>query len=363
MSGASSNGASSAIYVDALDDPTLPLPEVPGFSSLGRLERVLKRGEFAVTAELNPPDSADPQEVYDRVSVFDGWVDGVNATDGSGANCHMSSVAICALLIRMGYAPILQISCRDYNRIAIQGNVLGAAALGVANILCLSGDGVQNGDHPEAKPVFDLDSTSLLETIRTMREEKRFLSGRKITSPPRVFLGAAANPFAPPHDFRVINLARKIAAGAEFIQTQYCFDVPMLKRFVSAARERGLLDSCFLLAGVGPLPSAKTARWMRTHVPGVHIPDAVIARMENAADQREEGLKICIEIMQEMREIPGISGVHVMAFRQEHHVPRLIQESGVLGDRKPWSAEVHRAMVMSSQGQEMAHAGASKVVN
>ena len=175
------------VYIDALEDPALPLPEVPGHSSLGRLERVLKRGEFAVTAELNPPDSADPQEVYDRVSVFDGWVDGINATDGSGANCHMSSVAICALLIRKGYAPIFQISCRDYNRIAIQGNVLGAAALGVANILCLSGDGVQNGDHPEAKPVFDLDSTSLLATIRQMRDEKRFLSGaRDFRCPARV---------------------------------------------------------------------------------------------------------------------------------------------------------------------------------
>lgn len=324
-------------YIDQLEDPAAPLPEVPGHSSLGRLERVLKRGEFAVTAELNPPDSADPADVDARVAVFDGWVDGVNATDGSGANCHMSSVAICALLIRRGYAPILQISCRDYNRIAIQGNVLGAAALGVANILCLSGDGVQNGDHPEAKPVFDLDSSSLLETIRQMRDERRFLSGRAISSPPRVFLGASANPFAPPYAFRVHNLARKIAAGAEFIQTQYCYDIPRLKAFAAEARERGLLEACFLLAGVGPLPSAKTARWMRNNVPGVHIPDEVIARLEGAKDQKEEGIRLCIEIIQEVKEIAGVSGVHVMAYRQEQHVARIIAESGALGARKPWS--------------------------
>jgi 5,10-methylenetetrahydrofolate reductase len=326
------------LYVDSADDIAAPLPDIPGFSSLGRLERVLKRGEFAVTAELNPPDSANPEDVYDRVAAFDGWVDGINATDGSGANCHMSSVSICALLVRRGYAPILQISCRDYNRIAIQGNVLGAAALGVANILCLTGDGVQNGDHPEAKPVFDLESTSLLATIKRMREERKFLSGRAITSPPRVFLGASANPFAPPHDFRVVNLARKIAAGAEFIQTQYCYDVPRLRAFVSEARDRGLLEECFLLAGVGPLPSAKTARWMRSNVPGVHIPDDVIARLEGARDQREEGIRLAIEIIQEVKEIAGISGVHVMAYRQEKEVPRIVGESGALNGRKPWSA-------------------------
>jgi 5,10-methylenetetrahydrofolate reductase len=319
------------------DHPGRPLEELPGHSSLGRLERVLKSGQFAVTAELNPPDSADPQDVYDRVEPFDGYVDGINATDGSGANCHMSSMAICALLTRVGYAPILQISCRDYNRIAIQGNVLGAAALGVCNVLCLSGDGVQNGDHPEAKPVFDLDSTSLLAVIKRMREERQFMSGRKISAPPRLFMGASANPFAPPFDFRPINLLRKVEAGAEFIQTQYCFDVPRLVSFMEQIRDMGLVQRCFILAGVGPLPSAKTARWMRANVPGVHIPDAIISRLEGATDQKEEGIRLCIEIIQQVREIAGISGVHIMAYRQEKEVPRIVETSGILNGRKPWS--------------------------
>lgn len=321
---------------DVEEDPSAPLPELPGHSSRGRLERVLRRGEFAVTAELNPPDSADPQEVYDRVAVFEGWVDGINATDGSGANCHMSSVAICALLTRIGYSPVLQISCRDYNRIAIQGNVLGAAALGVCNVLCLTGDGVQAGDHPDAKPVFDLDSISLLSVIKRMRDEQRFLSGRKITSPPRLFLGAAENPFAPPYDFRPLRLAKKIAAGAQFIQTQYCFDVPLLREFMKKVRDMGLDQQCFILVGVGPLPSARTARWMRAYVPGVHIPDSVIARLEGAENQRLEGKRLCIDIIQELREIPGISGIHLMAYRQEELVAEIVHDSGVLNGRQPW---------------------------
>lgn len=317
-------------------EPHAPLPELPGHTSRGRLERVLRRGEFAVTAELNPPDSADPEDVYERAAVFEGWVDGINATDGSGAHCHMSSVAICALLTRVGYSPVMQISCRDYNRIAIQGNVLGAAALGVCNILCLTGDGVQCGDHPEAKPVFDLDSTSLLQTIATMRDEKRFLSGRKITTPPPVFLGAAENPFAPPYDFRPIRLAKKVAAGAQFCQTQYCFDLPMLQSFMQKVRDMGLHERCFILVGVGPLASARTAKWMRANVAGVHIPDAVIARLEGAKDQKAEGKKICIEMIQQLREVPGVAGVHVMAYRQEEYVSEIVHESGVLRGRTPW---------------------------
>jgi 5,10-methylenetetrahydrofolate reductase len=317
-------------------DPGAPLVDLPGHSSRGRLERVLRRGEFAVTAELNPPDSANALDVYERVQNFEGWVDGINATDGSGAHCHMSSVAMCALLTRVGYAAVLQISCRDYNRIAIQGNVLGAAALEVANILCLTGDGVQCGDHPEAKPVFDLDSISLLSIIRMMRDEGRFLSGRKLTTPPRVFLGAAENPFAPPYDFRVIRLAKKIAAGAQFVQTQYCFDAPMLKSFMAKARDMGLDKKCFILVGVGPLASAKTARWMRAHVAGVHIPDPVIARLERAADQKREGKRICIEMIQQLHDEPGVAGVHVMAYRQEEYVAEIVHESGVLKGRAPW---------------------------
>jgi len=320
-------------------DPGLPLDPQPGHSSRGRLERILRRGEFAVTAELNPPDSADPGEVYERAAIFEGWVDGINAVDASGANCHMSSVGICALLTRMGYAPIMQIACRDKNRIAIQGDVLGAAAMGVQNILCLTGDGVQGGDQPGAKPVFDLDSMSLLETIRTMRDEARFLSGRKITSPPTVFLGAAINPFVPPFDFRPLHFAKKIRAGAQFVQSQYCYDVPLLKEFMARVRDMGLDEQCFILVGVGPLASAKTARWMKNNVPGVHIPEAVIKRIEGAADQKAEGKRLCIDIINEVKEIAGVHGVHVMAYRQEEYVAEIVHESGVLKGRKPWARE------------------------
>ena len=201
--------------------PGYPLPILPGHTSPGRLERVLRSGGFAITSELDPPDSADPEDVYRRARVFDGYVDAINATDGSGANCHMSSLAVCALLTRVGYAPVMQISCRDKNRIAIQGDILGGAAMGVANMLCLTGDGVQSGDHPQAKPVFDLDCMSLLEIGRTLRDEHRFQSGRKVTFAPRVFFGAAANPFGLPFEWRAQRLAKKVAAGAQFIQTQY----------------------------------------------------------------------------------------------------------------------------------------------
>ncbi len=321
------------------NDPGAPLEPKEGHSSFGRLERVLRRGEFAVTTELNPPDSADPRDVYERAEIFEGWVDGINAVDASGANCHMSSVGICALLTRMGYAPILQISCRDRNRIAIQGDVLGASAMGVQNILCLTGDGVQAGDQPGAKPVFDLDCMSLLETVRTMREECRFLSGRKLTYPPHVFLGAAINPFAPPYDFRPHRLAKKIAAGAQFVQSQYCFDVPMFREYMKRVVDMGLNEECYIMCGVGPLASAKTAKWIRKNVPGIHIPDAVIKRLEGAENQKAEGKKVCIEIMQEVKEIEGVSGVHVMAYRQEEYVAEIVYESGVLKERKPWTRE------------------------
>jgi 5,10-methylenetetrahydrofolate reductase len=319
---------------DPLFDPGAPLPILPGHSSRGRLERVLRSGKFAVTAELNPPDSADPREVYERALVLSEVADAINATDASGANTHMSSVGICSLLTRAGYAVVMQISCRDRNRIAIQGDVLGAAAMGVQNILCLTGDGVQAGDQPGAKPVFDLDSTSLLETIRTMRDESRFLSGRKITVPPAVFIGAAANPFVPPYEYRALHMGKKIAAGAQFIQTQYCYDVPRLREFMARARDLGLAEKCFILVGVGPLASAKGARWMRGNVPGIHIPDDVITRLEGAKDQKREGKQLCIDLIQEIREIPGVSGVHVMAYRQEELVSEIITASGIMQDRQ-----------------------------
>ncbi len=318
------------------EDPSQLLHVLDGHVSGGRLERVLRAGHFAVTAEIAPPDSADPEEVYNRAQVFDGYVDAINATDGSGANCHMSSVGVCSLLTRRGYAMVMQVSCRDKNRIAIQGDVLGAAAMGVANILCLTGDGVQAGDQPDAKPVFDLDCMSLLQMVTSMRDQGQFLSGRKLTSPPRVFLGAAANPFGPPLDYRPLRLQKKIEAGAQFVQTQYCFDLDLLRTYMARVRDLGLTERCYILIGVGPMPSAKTAAWIRDNVPGVHIPDEIIRRLLGAKNQREEGLKICVEMIQAVREMEGVHGVHVMAYRQEERVPEIISASGVLEGRKPW---------------------------
>jgi len=297
-----------------------------------RLEQVLRSGRFAVTAELNPPDSADPQSVYDRALVLAEVCDAINATDASGANVHMSSVGVCALLTRAGYEPVMQVSCRDRNRIAIQGDLMGAAAMGVRNVLCLTGDGVQAGDQPDAKPVFDLDSISLLRTARILCEQGRFLSGRRLDTPPRFFLGAAANPFAPPYEFRPLRLAKKVEAGANFIQTQYCFDVPRLRAYLHAVRDLGLTERVFILVGVGPLRSARAAEWIRTHVPGVVIPDEIVNRLKGvpAARQQEEGKNICVEITSQVREIEGVSGVHVMAYRQETLVAQIIEEAGLL---------------------------------
>jgi methylenetetrahydrofolate reductase (NADPH) len=319
--------------------PGYPLPILPGHTSPGRLERILRAGAFAVTAELAPPDSADPEDVYRRARIFDGYVDAINATDGSGANCHMSSLAVCALLTRVGYAPVMQISCRDKNRIAIQGDILGGAAMGVCNVLCLTGDGVQAGDHPQAKPVFDLDALSLLSLARTLRDDHHFESGRKITFAPRVLLGAAENPNALPLEHRALRLAKKVAAGAQFIQTQYCYDLPLLRDFMRVVEDAGLLDKVFIIVGVGPLRSAKAGDWMRTHVPGIHVPDAVLARLAGATDQAREGRNLCVDLIQEIRTIKGVSGVHVMAYRQEESVAEIIERSGVLAGRTPWHPE------------------------
>jgi methylenetetrahydrofolate reductase (NADPH) len=302
------------------------------YISGSRLERVLRSGRFAVTAELNPPDSADPEEVYEAALVLSRVCDAINATDGSGANCHMSSVAICALLTRAGYEPVMQVSCRDRNRIAIQGDVLGGAAMGVKNLLCLSGDDTTAGDQPEAKRVFDLDSIQLLRTVKIMRDEGCYLSGRKISSPPRLLLGAASNPFIPPYDWRAYRLAKKIEAGANFIQTQYCYDLPRFKQFMAQVRDLGLDQKVCLLVGVGPLRSDKAAEYMRTKVPGVVIPDEIVDRLRKTPTSKkaQEGKKICVEIIQQIREIKGVAGVHVMAYRQEELVAEIIEEAGLL---------------------------------
>lgn len=312
--------------------PWTPLPD--GMVSGSRLEIALKSGKFAVTTELNPPDSADPEDVFTAAAPLAEVSDAINATDASGANCHMSSIGICAILTRRGLGSVYQISCRDRNRIAIQGDVLGAAAMGVRNVLCLTGDGVGAGDQPGAKPVFDLDAVNLIQTIRTLRDEGRFLSDRKITKPPQLFIGAAENPCVDPLEWRPYRLAKKIDAGADFIQTNYIFDMPRFAAFMARVRDLGLDRRAFILAGVGPLASARTARWMRTNVPGIHIPDVVIERLEKAVDPAEEGRRLCIELIQQMREIKGVSGIHIMAYRREHLVADIVREAGIAREKQ-----------------------------
>jgi methylenetetrahydrofolate reductase (NADPH) len=318
--------------------PRLAL-DAPVRASDSALQSLLQSGAFAVTAEFSPPDSADPADVLARVAPFRGSVDALNVTDASGANCHMSSLSVAVLLVREGCEAVMQVSCRDRNRIAIQGDLLGAAALGVRNVLCLTGDHVTNGDHPGAKHVGDLDAVSLLAAARGMRDAGRLLSGRKLEAAPRLYLGAADNPAAPPFEARIARLRRKAAAGAQFVQTQYCFDLDALARYMRAVCDEGLDERLRILIGVGPIASAKTAHWLRTRVPGVHIPDAIVKRLEKSPDQREEGRRLCIELIRGLRGIPGIAGVHIMAPKQDHLVPSIVAESGVLAARLPLFGE------------------------
>lgn len=323
-------GRSSWLRVIAEKPVEMRAAVAPAKESGGRLEQFLRGGVFVVTAEFSPPDSANPDDVVQRLTHFERYVDALNVTDGAGANCHMSSIGVSALLARTGSEPVMQITCRDRNRIAIQGDILGAAALGIKNILCLTGDNVGNGDQPGAKPVGDLDSVSLLSTACTLRDEGRFLSGRPLSSSPRLFLGAAANPFAPPFDFRPARLARKIMAGAQFVQTQYCFDIHLLERYMERVRAEGLHERCFILVGVGPIGSARTARWLREKVPGVHIPDEIIKRLDAATNPKEEGRRICVELIRRIREIRGIAGVHLMTPKQDQVIGELVTRAGLL---------------------------------
>ena len=295
-------------------------------SRVGPFEHACRAGDFVATVELAPPDSADPQALLDRAEPFRGLVDGINITDGAGGNCHMSSVAASAILVANGFEPVYQIVCRDRNRIAIQGDILGAAALGVHNILCLTGDDVSQGDHPQAKPVFDLDAVSLIHIARGMCDEGRFASGRKLQTAPDLFIGATANPFVPPYVDRVANLEKKIVAGARFIQTQFCFDIAMFEDFMREVRRRELHRRAKLIVGVGTLGSAKALAWMATHVPGVHVPGALLERISRADDQRREGKMVCIETIQSLREIEGVAGVHVMGHRNEDVLFEIIRE-------------------------------------
>jgi methylenetetrahydrofolate reductase (NADPH) len=299
-----------------MNDPSTPLPQT--------LEERLRAGRFVMTAEVAPPVSSDAQDLLRKAAPLYGLADAVNVTDGAGARAHMSALAAAAILIGAGIEPILQITCRDKNRIALQGELLGAAALGVRNLLLLTGDDPKAGDQPETKPVFDIDAKALIETARRLRDEGVLPTGRAVAGKAAFFLGAADAPIDPPPGWQPAALAAKLAAGAQFVQTQFCMDAAIVRRYVGALAEAGLTRRLAILIGVNPLRSAKSARWMKSHLFGTIIPDAFIARMEQAADPSREGVRICVELIEELATIPGIAGVHIMAPGNDAAIPEVI---------------------------------------
>ena len=297
-----------------------------------RLEKLLTGGHFVVTGELGPPKGADVAVVEKKANLLKGNVDSINVTDNQTAIVRMSSIAVSALLIRMGLEPNMQMVCRDRNRIAMQSDIFGAYALGIRNILCLSGDHQKFGNHPTAKNVFDLDSIQLIQTVKKMRDEHKVLGGDEIEGVPQMFIGAAANPFADPFEYRVIRLAKKATAGVDFIQTQCIYDMDKFERFMKMARDRGLHEKVFILAGVTPLKSVGMAKYMKEKVAGMEVPDEIIERMRKAGKEkaREEGLNICVEQIQRLRQVPGVHGIHLMAIEWEDAVHGIVERAGLL---------------------------------
>ncbi len=307
------------------------------------LEKVLRAGHFAVTGELGPPQSADGSVIAQKAAILKGYVDAVNITDNQTAVVRLSSIAAGALVIREGLEPIIQMTCRDRNRIAIQSDLLGAYALGMRNLLCLTGDHQSFGNHPTSKNVFDLDSMQLVQMVAELRDQRRFCCGEEVKGQePRFFVGAAANPFADPFDYRPYRLAKKVAAGSDFIQTQLIYNVPRFAEYMERVRKLGLHDKVYILAGVGPIKTAGAARYMRDKVPGMDVPDEVVERMEKAVEGipkeekkarsaawKEEGIRLCVEIIQRLREIEGVAGVHIMAIEWEEAVPEIVQQAGL----------------------------------
>ena len=301
---------------------------------MSRLSASLAERRFAITAEVSPPLSADPEDLLSRASILEGWVDAVNVTDGASARAHMSSVAAASILLRAGIEPVLQMTCRDRNRIALQSDLLGAAALGVENVLILRGDDPSAGDQPDAKPVFDLESRELMETARRMRDEGVLPSERRLSGPPRLFVGAADVPMDPDDDkWNPGSLDAKLDAGAEFVQTQFCFDAALVRKYAAALVDRGVAARCGILIGIGPIASARSARWMREHLWGTTIPDALIDRLEGAEDQKAEGTAICAELIAEYADVEGVAGVHLMAPLGIDQVPAAVERSGVRAGR------------------------------
>ena len=296
------------------------------------LEGVLRSGEFAVTAELATTDSADPRSVLDAAELLRGHVDGVNVTDNSAAHPHISQVAAGHLLVDAGFEPIVQFVCRDRNRLALQADILGACALGTRNILALTGDDVGAGDHPEANPSYDLDSIHLLKIARIMRDDGTYLSGRRLTGPPSFFLGAVENPFAPPYGYRPIRLGKKIEAGAEFIQTQMVFNTERMRGFMKAVVDMGLHEKAFILGGVCIPKSARAAHYIAEHVPGTDIPQGILDRLDRTPKEKQadEAVRLSVELLHELKEMPGIAGVHVMGINFEEGIVRVIEDAGLL---------------------------------
>jgi methylenetetrahydrofolate reductase (NADPH) len=294
------------------------------------LEKILEAGKFAVTSEIGPPKSADANVIRKKCGMMKGFVDAANITDNQTAIVRLSSIAAANILLQEGIEPVAQMTVRDRNRIAIQSDILGAAAMGVKNVLCLSGDHQIFGNHPQSKNVFDVDSMQLIRMLKDMRDEKKFQCGDEIDVEPRLFLGAAANPFADPFEFRVDRLAKKIDAGVDFIQTQGIYDVPRFEKWLNEANDRGLTEKVYILGGVIPLKSAGAAKYIKNKVAGMMVPDGLIDRMKNAGDPKQEGIKIAIETIEQLKNMKGVHGVHVMAIEWEDKVPEIVKESGLL---------------------------------
>lgn len=291
------------------------------------LEKVFKAGHKAVTCECGPPRGADVEHFRHKASYLKGYGDAVNVTDNQTAVVRFCSLAASRVLLDMGIEPVMQMVTRDMNRIGLQSNVLGAAALGIKNLLCLTGDHQSFGDHPQAKNVFDLDSTNLLDCVRQMRDDGKMISGTEVEGKPAMFIGAAANPFADPFEFRVIRLAKKIQAGAQFIQTQCIYDMDRFSKFMEMANDMGLTEKCYIMAGITPLKSVGMANYMKKFVPGLLVPDEYITRLKGVPKDKQaaEGIKIAQEQIQECLEMKGIAGIHLMAIEWEERVPEILE--------------------------------------
>jgi methylenetetrahydrofolate reductase (NADPH) len=299
------------------------------------LRERLASGSFAVTAEISPPRGASTEKITATAASLKDWVDAVNVTDNQGSNVRLASWAGSLAVLKTGLEPVMQMTCRDRNRIALQSDLLGASALGIRNVLVMTGDHPKFGDHPGARPVFDLDSVQLLWTLRTMRDEHVLLSGRRLDPAPDCFLGAVENPFAPPVEFRAGRLGKKVEAGAQFVQTQFVFDVPAFARWMAQVRDLGLHERCAILAGVGAVRSVKALEYMRDHVPGVEVPNEVFRRLRAVPPDKSaaEGIRLAAEIIQQVAEIPGVAGVHLLVAGNEQAVPDILDGAGPVAVR------------------------------